>query len=769
MLVRNFFTFLGVLFTAWSYSQVTFTPQNFTSFFTPTKNCVVDMNGDFLDDIVGLSRDGIEIYYQEPDGTFTYSNFRKNLSVTADWSICAGDIDGNGFNDLLVGGEHFVSFIYANGTGSDYTEFAMPDSIFSQRTSFADIDNDGHLDAFICHDENENHPYRNDGMGNLTLDRNLLKTPEDTPGNYAVTWVDYDNDGDTDMYLTKCVASAQLGDPDRTNLLYINNGAGNYTEGGVAANLDDNSQSWVSIFEDFDNDGDFDVAILNHSERNKLMRNNGDATFTDVTIGSGFDDVSLGAFEGIAADLDNDGNMDFIVDRSPKIYFGNGDLTFRRFLVGVPSGAVGDFNSDGFVDFAQRDVLYISDTNANNWIRINTIGSESNRNGIGARVEIHGSWGVQIREVRATQSWSPMSTLGIHFGIAQATSIDSLVIKWPSGNKSVIENPDINQALTVEESGCPFIRPEIVVDGDLLLCPGDIVTLSAPDGYENYLWSSGESGPSIQVGYTGAFNVTMTNSEGCSFSSKIIKASSVKDAVDIRVRGGTDFCKGGTVRLLAESSLDFVWNTGEESNINVVSEEGDYFVNIDNGCGVEIYSDTITLTEIIVDPPIVQDYYVDPDTNLVAVTAIGDSVIWWDDPVGGQFLFAGNVYYVSEFLMDQTFYVQEVKVLENGAECYSERVPITIYLGSDLTELEHELDLKIFPNPAYDIISVFVNDKSTIKEISIWDINGEPILKQADHFSTTSTIDIGNLNAGVYILQLRVKENIISKRVLIAK
>ena len=147
-----------------------------------------------------------------------------------DWSIAAGDLDGNGYNDLVLGNGSRVSFVMANEDGTVYTEDAShTEYIFSQRSTMADIDNDGDLDSFVCHDVDLSHPYRNDGDGNMTLDQNLIETI-DLPGNYAAIWVDYDNDGDSDMYLTKCRGGSSPGDPERDNAMYTNNGDGTFTE-----------------------------------------------------------------------------------------------------------------------------------------------------------------------------------------------------------------------------------------------------------------------------------------------------------------------------------------------------------------------------------------------------------------------------------------------------------------------------------------------------------------------------------------------------------
>ena len=238
------------------------------------------MNNAFLDDVVRVTSGGIYIDYQQYDGSFVQSYFEMNIQNVPDWSIAAGDIDGNGFNDLAFGNGSAVSFVMANATGTAYTEITYPEYIFSQRTTFSDIDNDGHLDAFVCHDVDQSHPYRNDGSGNLILDQSLIQTA-DLPGNYAAIWVDFDNDWDTDLYITKCKLGSVSGDPDRTNLMYRNNGDGTYTEVAADINMDDNSQSWTTLFEDFDNDGAVDFFLAEGGGDILILFNDGTATFSE--------------------------------------------------------------------------------------------------------------------------------------------------------------------------------------------------------------------------------------------------------------------------------------------------------------------------------------------------------------------------------------------------------------------------------------------------------------------------------------------------------
>ncbi|MGB6038148.1 MAG: VCBS repeat-containing protein, partial [Cryomorphaceae bacterium] len=164
--------------------------------------CIADMNGDGLDDVVTLvtsSGNDISIDYQQPNGTFNKVINDVNAQVTPSWSIAAGDLNSDGYLDLMFGGSSRVAFYLSNSTGTGYTEQFIDDYIFSQRTNIVDIDNDGHLDAFACHDVDLSHPYRNDGTGFMTEDQSLIATVP-LAGNYASVWTDFDNDGDIDLY-----------------------------------------------------------------------------------------------------------------------------------------------------------------------------------------------------------------------------------------------------------------------------------------------------------------------------------------------------------------------------------------------------------------------------------------------------------------------------------------------------------------------------------------------------------------------------------------
>ncbi len=716
-----------------SFVMETFTTDNFPIL----QDCVVDMNGDHLDDIVGISNNVLVIAYQELDGSFSYKYHYQNFKTTADWSICAGDIDANGFNDLIIGGSSAVSFVYANNNGSAFSEDAKDPYIFAQRTNFVDINNDGHLDAFICHDVGQNQPYRNDGNGNLVLDQSLITTPLG-PGNYESVWVDYDNDGDIDMHMSKCVLGAGPSDPNRINLLYSNDGNGNFTEVGEAAGLADGDQSWVSIFEDFDNDGDFDVFTLNHEQANQLQRNNGDGTFTNVTMGSGLETTDLSAYEGLAADFDNDGDIDILRDNfntfSNEFYINNGDMTFTIVPTDVTTGALGDLNNDGFIDVLKGLNVFYNQGNDNHWLRINTIGRESNRNGIGARIEAHGDFGMKIKEVRASASWSPMSTLGTHIGLGATEQIDSIVVKWPSGLRSVLIDPVVDQVYTVDEFDCPSELVNVTVDGELSFCDGESAELSAPAGF-TYLWSTGETSQSITVDSTGGYNVTVSSATGCTAFSKVLDVNKLSDAVSVLAPDGLEFC-GAPIRLQADTDQPVVWSTGETTQTIWIDEEGDYFVSAENDCGDNVQSETVAIENVSVNAPSPIDTTVAAGIELLTFSIEGNFVLWYDE-LDGNPIFIGNDFFISNITENDTFYVQSVVFLPNGQECYSERVPITIFVETTATnDFISEIGLKVYPNPAQGKITVDATNIGKVASIKLYDSQG----KLVEHTQSTSGI-----------------------------
>jgi hypothetical protein len=239
--------------------------------------------------------------------------------------------------------------------------------------------------------------------------------------------------------------------------LFQNNGDGTYTNIADTANMADPEQTWSSAVGDFNNDGWMDVIVgVNSlsSGNTNVKKNNGDGTFTSVTTGSGYDLITSTGREYVAFDFDNDGFLD-VLNAGNTIMFGDGNFHFtpnpNTYPLSTVDRPVGDLNDDGFLDIQNGNNVLFNNGNDNHWIKLHLEGVVSNRNGIGARVELYGAWGKQIRDVQSGTGFQNMSTINTQFGIGSETNIDKIVIKWPSGTEDTILNPSSDQNLYVVE------------------------------------------------------------------------------------------------------------------------------------------------------------------------------------------------------------------------------------------------------------------------------------------------------------------------------
>jgi|JI10StandDraft_1071094.scaffolds.fasta_scaffold06746_11 urease beta subunit len=426
---------------------VSFTPVNLAhqGYFM----AALDMNGDHLDDAISVNGDYLNINYQQSNGSFeNVVHYTGQVGYDPGWSICAGDLDNNGYNDLVYAGGG-ASFIWANDEGTGYSETNYGQYIFCQRSNCVDLNADGNLDVFVCHDVAPNVYYMNDGNSNLDYNQGGLGDVIDG-GNYGSVWIDYDNDCDMDLFIAKCrggLSEANI------NQLHRNDGNGVFTDVSEESGLADNIQTWSSAWADFDNDGDMDVFVGASSDENgshKLMRNNGDGTFTDATAGSGIEIATGNSIENEPGDFNNDGFVD-VLGAGNVFLMNNGDMTFTMSSTNIAFGPTCDINNDGFLDILGTEGPQINNGNDNNYIKVNTVGMQSNKSGIGARVKLTSPEGIQIRDVRSGEGFRYCGSLNTHFGMGEGDIIESIEICWPSGIVDYIENPQVNSTITVYE------------------------------------------------------------------------------------------------------------------------------------------------------------------------------------------------------------------------------------------------------------------------------------------------------------------------------
>jgi hypothetical protein len=450
-----------------------------TSFHSGVAIGVSDMNNDGRDDIVRLyNNDTLFLNLQQAGGTFTESMFPTANPSADPWSMCIGDVDNDGYNEPLYCGWNTVE-LFKSTAATSFTVTGLNSTfIFSQGSNFMDIDVDGDLDIFVCNDVGTSMILLNDGTGAFTespgtMDLNTVPA-SDNSGNYASMWTDCDDDGDIDLYITKCRQGVTDNtDPRRINQLFRNNGNGTWTEVGGAAGINSGWQGWVSDFGDIDNDGDLDLVIMNHDHETELFLNNGNGTFTDVTVGSGLEG-SLGFAEMQCSfrDFDNDGWVDLLVAGGQhRLFYNNGDGTFTLDINAFPyatywmeSYAIGDLNNDGFLDIyggygsiyntpsSRDDKLWMNDAaSGNNYLKFDLQGVVSNRNAVGAKVKLYGPWGVQVREVRSGEGYGIHNSFIQHFGLGSNTTADSVYVYWPSGTVDLMRNIPANQTIILPE------------------------------------------------------------------------------------------------------------------------------------------------------------------------------------------------------------------------------------------------------------------------------------------------------------------------------
>ncbi|MBK8566153.1 MAG: VCBS repeat-containing protein [Saprospiraceae bacterium] len=750
--------FLAVAFTA--QAQITFSNQTTllkdpTTFRSGVAVAIADMNADGLDDIVRLGNGSqLSVEYQalpnQPFANYTHGNVPGDA-----WAMVVGDVNNDGYNDILVGGAYDGVKVMANAGGSSFTPAYLTagEQVFVQGSNFADINNDGWLDAFTCHDDGEPRIWGNDGTGTFILRDEWIdmsyngSSDELAAGNYGSVWTDFDNDRDLDLYIAKCRQGVtNPAAPQRINKLYVNDGQNNFSEQGKLHGLDIGWQSWTADFQDIDNDGDMDCLVTNHDYPMQLLENDGTGHFTDIAPAAGVD-VEGNFLQGLFRDFDNDGFVDIITvgnfsssTIATHLFRNNGDKTFAAISnpFGTPSLgsiAIGDLNADGFLDLyaayqtsfnnpnpGVTDRLWMNTTNnGNNYIAFDLHGTESNRMGVGARVEIHGSWGIQIREVRAGESYGIQNSLTQHFGIGTETEVEYVVVHWPSGKVDVVANPIINQKHTITEGEtCSLPGFTLGNEAQVVLCAGQSVTVEAPAGY-TYLWSNGLVSQSFTISEPGNYSVVVVDNQGCAVASNVLTALVEPDETPtVTAEGPLSFCEGESVVLTASQAFGYTWSNGDTTPSITVTESGDYTVMAQGFCGQ--FESTPIEVEVLPSPaPTASDVNL-PSPGTATLEADGNNLFWYDSPNSTTALGTGATFITPMLTTTDTFYVQDVAIYNDwefatgmGAHQGS------LYSGNNFngqTLFEVEVPLVI------EQVTVYT-DQPGEREIELWSEAGE--------------------------------------------
>jgi hypothetical protein len=343
----------------------------------------------------------------------------------------------------LSGEKNILYHNKGDGTFEDVTTKAhidRTDGRYAFSVSTLDFDEDGWPDIFVACDSTPSILYRNNHDGTFTDVAVTAGAAFNEDGREQAgmgsTVADFNGDGHLDIFKTNF--------SDDTSTLYRNNGDGTFTDATSAAGLGLYTQylGWGTMFFDFDNDGWPDLILVNghvypevdsqhlgsnYKEPRILYHNNGDSTFADVSASAGSGITTAASSRGLAVgDLWNDGRMSVVISN----------------MNAAPSLLVNQIRTP------------------NHWIAIRTVGTKSNRDGIGARISVKTANRVLVDEVRSGSSYISSSDMRVHFGLGAASRIEWVEVRWPSGIVEKFADLGVDAIHTLKEGSGAAVTSE---------------------------------------------------------------------------------------------------------------------------------------------------------------------------------------------------------------------------------------------------------------------------------------------------------------------
>lgn len=487
-----------------------------------------DFDGDGLVDLFFTRTGGANVLYKNTGAGFQDVSAASGFTQTLPSSgVASGDIDNDGDLDLYVTTSlHNRFYMYMNDGAGHFTEQAVDRGAAVQASgipnwrgmgvAMGDYDGDGYLDiltsdhsrpmsnngARLLHNLGAANPgYFEDVTHQAGIDA-YRQSPhvQNVVYRFQPQFSDVDRDGHVDILFSA---------DDRTSQLFWNKGDGTFVDGTIAAKVGTDKSGMGSALGDYDGDGDldwfvtaiYDTPVEASTPGNRLYRNNGDRTFTDVTTvagvrnsGSG-QEVSWGWGTDFF-DYDNESRLDLMMTNGwaslgdypndhTTLRHNNGDGTFSD--VSVPSGITDngqgrglltlDYDRDGDLDavvvnLAGAPIVYRNDGgNANHWLRIDPEGTAGNRDGIGAEVtlvaDLDNPDAVQYREIVSGSSFLSQNEMTAHFGLGPTTTtVDQVRIRWTTGIVQTLSGVTADQTLTVTEPLPGDFDGDMAVDAD---------------------------------------------------------------------------------------------------------------------------------------------------------------------------------------------------------------------------------------------------------------------------------------------------------------
>lgn len=456
-----------------------------------------------------------KLYRNEGGGRFSDVTVQAGLAIPMyGLGVAAADYDNDGFQDLYVtvldGDRLFRN--RGDGTFEDVTgEAGIDNARFGTSAAWVDYDLDGHLDLFVanyvkwtmegdlwcsmdgstktyCTPESyfgqPSALYRNRGDGSFQEVGAAAGVADPTAKALGIAIFDYDSDGLPDIF--------QANDT-QPNKLYRNEGDGTFSEHGVSAGIayaeDGKARGAMGVdAADYDRSGRPHLLVGNFAnEMLNLFHNEGNGLFVDEAPTSeiGRDSLLALTFGAFFFDYDLDGHVDIFCANGhldeeievvqPAVKFAQEPQLFRndgRGRFGLASGEVGgdfseplvargaayaDYDGDGDLDIlittndGPAKLLRNDGGDANNYLRVRLEGTQSNRSGLGTRLQLTTASGTQIQVVRGGSSYCSQSETVATFGLGQDTEVDRLEIRWPGGAVETFRGLKVNREIRLRE------------------------------------------------------------------------------------------------------------------------------------------------------------------------------------------------------------------------------------------------------------------------------------------------------------------------------